>query len=278
MRPDRVVIGTLPEAERAKATLRELYRPLYLLDTPVLFTGIETAELIKYAANSFLATKITFINEMADLCEKVGADVQDIAKGIGLDGRIGPKFLHAGPGYGGSCFPKDCLALIRTAREAQSPVTIIETVAAINDKRKTAMAERIVQACGGDVAGLRIAILGLTFKPNTDDMRDAPSLAIIPALIEQGATVRAYDPQGMQEAARLMPGMETAADVYDALKDAQCLAILTEWNAFRSLDWNRVASLMKGRAVVDLRNIYQPQRVAKEGFTYHSIGRPTARP
>jgi len=278
MRPDRVVIGTGAHAERAREVLRELYRPLYLLETPVLFTGIETAELIKYAANSFLATKITFINEIANLCEAVGADVQDVAKGIGLDGRIGKKFLHAGPGYGGSCFPKDCLALVKTAHDANAPISIVETVVKVNDARKVQMAERIVAAANGSVQGKRIGVLGLTFKPNTDDMRDSASLDIIPALQRKGATVRAFDPEGMHEAEKLLQDVAYAKDAYDAIEGADVLVILTEWNEFRSLDWARVAQQMKGRAVVDLRNIYQPDHIAAEGFAYYSIGRPAAHP
>jgi UDPglucose 6-dehydrogenase len=278
MRPDRVVIGTGPDAEHAREILRELYRPLYLLETPVLFTGIETAELIKYAANSFLATKITFINEVADLCEAVGADVQDVAKGIGLDGRIGKKFLHAGPGYGGSCFPKDCLALVKTAVDAGAPISIVETVVKVNDERKIRMAERIEAACGGSVAGKRVGVLGLTFKPNTDDMRDSASLDIIPALQRKGATIRAFDPEGRHEAEKLLRDVAYAADAYDAIHGADVLVILTEWNEFRSLDWARVKEQMKGRVVVDLRNIYQPDHIATEGFAYHSIGRPAAHP
>ncbi|MEI9986493.1 MAG: UDP-glucose/GDP-mannose dehydrogenase family protein [Aliidongia sp.] len=278
MRPDRVVIGTGAHAERAREILRELYRPLYLLETPVLFTGIETAELIKYAANSFLATKITFINEIANLCEAVGADVQDVAKGIGLDGRIGKKFLHAGPGYGGSCFPKDCLALVKTAHDANAPISIVETVVRVNDERKVQMAERIVAACGGSVQSKRVGVLGLTFKPNTDDMRDSASLDIVPALQRQGASVRAFDPEGMHEAEKLLRDVAYASDAYDAIQGADVLVILTEWNEFRSLDWERVRRQMKGRVVVDLRNIYQPDHVAAEGFAYHSIGRPAAHP
>jgi UDPglucose 6-dehydrogenase len=274
LRPDRVVIGTEDDAEAARGILRELYRPLSLIEVPMLFTGLETAELTKYAANSFLAAKITFINEIADLCEKVGADVQDVAKGIGLDGRIGRKFLHAGPGYGGSCFPKDCLALVRTAREAGAPVSIVETVVAVNEARKVAMAERIEAACGGSVAGKRIALLGLTFKPNTDDMRDSASLAIVPALTAKGATVVAFDPEGMEEAGKLMPELAMTEDAYGALAGADALVLLTEWNEFRALDWDRVKSLMPGRVVVDLRNIYKPDQMAEAGFAYTSIGRP----
>jgi len=279
LRPDRVVIGTQTEtgeagSERARGILRELYRPLSLAEVPMLFTGLETAELTKYAANSFLAAKITFINEIADLCEKVGADVQDVARGIGLDGRIGRKFLHAGPGYGGSCFPKDCLALVRTAREAGAPITLVETVVKVNDARKLAMAERIEAACGGSVAGKRVALLGLTFKPNTDDMRDSPSLAIVPALAAKGATLVAFDPEGMHEAHKLLPDLAMAEDAYGALEGADALVLLTEWNEFRALDWDRVKSLMPGRVIVDLRNIYKPTQMAEAGFAYTSIGRP----
>src|SRR5262249_43219497 len=274
MRPDRVVIGT--GSEHARGVLRALYRPLYLIETPMLFTTIETAELIKYAANAFLATKITFINEVADLCEAVGADVQDVAHGIGLDGRIGRKFLHAGPGFGGSCFPKDCRALARTAEEAQTPLTIIDTVLKVNDARKRAMADRIVAVCGGAVAGKTIAALGLTFKPNTDDMRDSPSLAILPVLREAGATVRAFDPEGMEEAKKLMPELDYCANAYEAMDDADALVLLTEWNGFRGLDLNRVKALLRTPLVVDLRNIYQPQEMLAAGLAYHSIGRQPA--
>jgi len=271
MRPDRVVIGT--DSERAAAVLRALYRPLYLLETPILLTTLETAELTKYAANTFLATKITFINEMADLCEKVGANVQDIARGIGLDGRIGGKFLHAGPGYGGSCFPKDTLALVQTAQDYGAPARIVETVVEINDRRKRRMAEKIIEACGGSVAGKTIAVLGLTFKPNTDDMRDSPSLAIVPALIEAGATVRAYDPEGMKEAAQSLSGVIFCEDPYGTMEGADALVIITEWNAFRALDLDRVKQLMNRPLMVDLRNIYKPDEMVQAGFTYHSIGR-----
>src|SRR5713101_1020157 len=242
MRPDRVVIGT--ESERARDVMRALYRPLFLIETPMLFTSIETAELIKYAANSFLATKITFINEIADLCEKLGADVQDVAKGIGLDGRIGRKFLHAGPGYGGSCFPKDCLALVRTAQEAGAPVSIVETVVAMNDARKERMAQRIIRACGGSVEGKSIAVLGLTFKPNTDDMRESASLSIIPALQRAGAAIRAFDPEGMEEAKKLLEGVNFCAGAYDAMEGADAVVIITEWNEFRALDLKRVRALL----------------------------------
>jgi UDPglucose 6-dehydrogenase len=275
-RPDRVVIGT--ESERARGILRALYRPLYLLETPIIFTELETAELIKYAANCFLATKITFINEIANLCEQVGADVQDVAKGIGLDGRIGKKFLHAGPGYGGSCFPKDCLALVKTAQDAGSPINIVETVVKVNTERKKSMVDRVVEACGGSAKGKTVAVLGLTFKPNTDDMRDSPSLDIVPALQAAGATVRAYDPEGMGEAKKLMPDLVYCDDAYATMKGADALLIITEWNEFRLLDLKRAADLMKAPVIVDLRNIYKPAEVASAGFTYVSIGRAAARP
>ncbi|TWA82761.1 nucleotide sugar dehydrogenase, partial [Azospirillum brasilense] len=273
MRPDRVVIGT--SSERAAEVMRRLYRPLYLIETPIVLTSLETAELTKYAANTFLAAKITFINEIADLCEKVGANVHDVARGIGLDGRIGKKFLHPGPGYGGSCFPKDTLALVRTAQQVGSPLRIIETVVDINDKRKKQMAERIVAACGGSVSGKTVGVLGVTFKPNTDDMRDAPSLDIVPALQAAGATVRAFDPAGMHEAERLLPGVVWAKDAYGALEGADCVAILTEWNEFRALDLKRVKALLKRPVMVDLRNVYNPEDMAAAGFTYSSIGRPS---
>jgi len=272
MRPDRVVIGT--GAERAREVMRRLYRPLYLIETPIVMTSLETAELIKYAANAFLATKITFINEMADLCERVGADVHDVARGIGLDGRIGKKFLHPGPGYGGSCFPKDTLALVRTAQDAGAPVRIVETVVEINDRRKKQMADRIIAACGGSVTGQTIAVLGVTFKPNTDDMRDSPSLDIVPALLAAGATVRDYDPEGMTEAAKLLPGVQWCPDAAAALTGADAVALLTEWNEFRALDTGRMRRLMRGNVVVDLRNVYSPGDMAAAGFEYSSIGRP----
>jgi UDPglucose 6-dehydrogenase len=272
MRPDRVVIGT--ESEHARSVLGALYRPLYLLETPMVFTSLETAELIKYAANAFLATKITFINEMADLCEAVGADVQDIARGIGLDGRIGRKFLHAGPGFGGSCFPKDCQALVRSAKLAETKLGIVETVLRVNDARKRAMADRIIAACGGTVAGKTLAVLGLTFKPNTDDMRDSPSLAILPVLQEAGARIRAFDPEGMAEARKLMPGLDYCDDAYDTMRGADALILITEWNAFRALDLDRVKALLREKLVIDLRNIYAPDAMIAAGLTYHSIGRP----
>ena len=272
--PDRVVIGTT--SERARDVMKALYRPLYIIETPILFTSRTSSELIKYAANTFLATKITFINEIADLCEKVNADVHDVAKGIGLDGRIGKKFLHAGPGYGGSCFPKDTLALMHTARDLGSPLRIIEAVVDVNDKRKKAMAERVVLACGGSVKGKTVAVLGLTFKPNTDDMRDAPSLEIVPALIAAGATVRAFDPEGMDEAKKMLTGVEWCDDSYSTMKDADALVIITEWNAFRGLDLDRVKKLLKVPVMVDLRNIYEPSEMASRGFSYHCIGRKSS--
>jgi len=274
MRPDRVVIGT--ESEHARTVLRALYRPLYLFETPIVFTTLETAELIKYAANAFLATKITFINEVADLCEAVGADVQDVARGIGLDGRIGGKFLHAGPGFGGSCFPKDCQALVRTAEEMKAPLAIVDTVLRVNDARKRSMARRVVEACGGSVEGLTLAALGLTFKPNTDDMRDSPSLAFLPALSDAGATVRAFDPEGIAEAKKLMPELEYCTDPYEAMDGADALILVTEWNAFRALDLTRVKRLLRRPLVIDLRNIYKPEEMAAIGLAYHSIGRPSS--
>jgi len=271
MRPDRVVIGA--DTERAAEAVSALYRPLYLRDTPIIKTSLETAELIKYAANTFLATKITFINEFADLCEKVGADVQDVAKGIGLDGRIGSKFLHAGPGYGGSCFPKDTAALVRSARDAGAPISIVEQVISVNDNRKEAMARKIIDACGGDVSGKTIAVLGLTFKPNTDDIRDSPSLVIVPRLVEAGATVRAFDPVGMDEAKKALDGPVWCRDAYDAMDGADAVAIVTEWNEFRALNLERVKSLLKKPVMIDLRNVYRPQQMRDTGFDYVSIGR-----
>lgn len=272
MRPDRVVIGT--STERAQSVMRDLYRPLFLIETPILFTQRQTSELIKYAANTFLATKITFINEIADLCEKVGADVHDVARGIGLDGRIGGKFLHPGPGYGGSCFPKDTLALVHTARDVGSPLNIVEAVVEFNDQRKAAMAGRIVDACGGSVEGKTIAVLGLTFKPNTDDMRDSPSLDIVPGLIKAGATVRAFDPEGMDEAKKMLDGVEWCEDSYQTMADADAMVIITEWNEFRALDMERIKSLLKAPLMVDLRNIYNPEEMVEAGFDYHCVGRP----
>ncbi|WP_333585651.1 UDP-glucose dehydrogenase family protein [Phenylobacterium sp.] len=270
-RPDRVVVGL--EDERARPVMSELYRPLFLNETPIVFTGRRTSELIKYAANAFLAMKITFINEMADLCEAVGADVQQVAKGIGLDGRIGSKFLNAGPGYGGSCFPKDTLALVRTASDFGAPVELIETTVRVNDRRKKAMAAKVIEAMGGDVKGKRIGVLGLTFKPNTDDMRDAPSLDIIPALQAAGAQVTAYDPEGETEARHLLPGVDFAAEPYAVAKGAQAVVIITEWDEFRALDLDRLKADMARPVLVDLRNIYKPADVRQQGFDYVSVGR-----
>lgn len=271
-RPDRVVVGA--EDERAREVMRKLYRPLYLNETPILFTNRRTSELIKYAANAFLATKITFINEIADLCEKTGANVQDVSRGIGLDGRIGKKFLHAGPGYGGSCFPKDTLALVRTAQQFGAPTHIVETVVEVNAKRKLKMVDKVIEACGGSVEGKTIAVLGLTFKPETDDMRDAPSLDIVPGLIAKGAKIRAHDPQGMKEARHLLPDTVTYCDgAYDAGKGADAVVIITEWNAYRALDLQRLKQTLKTPVLIDLRNIYEPAEVARQGFTYVSVGR-----
>jgi UDPglucose 6-dehydrogenase len=270
-RPDRVVVGT--DDPRAREVLTELYRPLYLNETPIVFTTRRTSELIKYAANAFLAMKVTFINEIADLCETLGADVQHVARGIGLDNRIGSKFLHAGPGYGGSCFPKDTLALVRTARDAGAPIELVETTVRVNDERKKKMAAKVAEAVGGDLRGKRIGVLGLTFKPNTDDMREAPSLEILPALQTMGAQIRAFDPEGMHEAQALLPGVEFASGPYDAVEDADAVVILTEWDQFRALDLDRVKLLMRNPVVVDLRNIYRPSDLRDRGFAYSSIGR-----
>jgi len=271
-RPDRIVIGT--DDAQAREVMSELYRPLYLNQAPLLFTSRRTSELIKYAGNAFLAVKITFINEIADLCEAVGADVQEVARGIGLDNRIGPKFLHAGPGYGGSCFPKDTQALAKTAQDAGTPVRIVETVVAVNDQRKRAMARKVVAACGGSVRGKTIAVLGLTFKPNTDDMREAPSLSIIRALQDQGASIRAYDPVGMEAARSLLVDVEYAANAYACVQGADAVVIVTEWDEFRALDLGRVRSLLnKEPIVVDLRNIYRPDDMRRRGFTYVGVGR-----
>jgi UDPglucose 6-dehydrogenase len=271
MRPDRVVIGT--ESERAQAVLKRLYRPLFLIETPILFTGLETAELTKYAGNAFLAMKITFINEIADLCEKTGADVHDVARGIGLDGRIGRKFLHPGPGYGGSCFPKDTLALTKTGQDFGVPIRLVETTVAVNDARKKAMAGRVAEAAGG-LNGKTVAVLGLTFKPNTDDMRDSPALDIVPALIDAGATVRAYDPEGMKAAKPLLPqAVQYCKDALDAAGGADVLVVITEWNEFRALSPAKLAATMKGKVVVDLRNIFDPVAIREAGFAYTSIGR-----
>ena len=269
-RPDRIVVGA--DSDRARELMRALYRPLYLNETPMVMTSPETAEVIKYAANAFLATKITFINEVANLCEKVGANVQEVARGIGLDGRIGSKFLHAGPGYGGSCFPKDTLALVRTAQDVGSPLRIVETVVSVNDARKKEMAEKVIAACGGSVGGKSIAILGVTFKPNTDDMREAPSLDIIPALQAAGATVRAHDPEGMEEAGKLLEGVEWCDGPYHAMENADATVIITEWNAYRALDLPRIARMMRGKVFVDLRNIYKPSEAGAAGLDYTGIG------
>jgi UDPglucose 6-dehydrogenase len=271
-RPDRIVIG-LPSDERSREVMAEVYRPLYLNQAPIMFTGRRTSELIKYAANAFLALKITFINEIADLCENVGANVQEVARGIGLDNRIGSKFLHAGPGYGGSCFPKDTLALVKTAQDSGAPLRLIETTVAVNDQRKRTMARRIVLACGGNVRAKTIAVLGLTFKPNTDDVRDAPSLSIIQALIDFGAFVRVYDPEGMEQA-KLMLGasVDYARGVYECAKGADALVIVTEWNQFRALDFERLSRCMSKQVVVDLRNIYRREEVCKHGFEYVNVG------
>jgi len=270
--PDRVVVGT--DSERAKEVMEELYRPLFLNQTPIVFTSRRTSELIKYAANAFLAVKITFINEMADLCEAVGANVQEVSRGIGLDGRIGKKFLNAGPGYGGSCFPKDTLALTKTANDHDSPVRIVDTVVEVNANRKKAMAGKVIKAMGGDVAGKTIGVLGLAFKQNTDDMRDAPSLDIVPALIKAGATIKAFDPEAMEEAKKLMDGLNYAENAYEAVEGADAMIILTEWDQFRALDLERIKASLKSDVVVDLRNIYTPEDMAKRGFDYTSIGRP----
>ncbi len=269
--PDRIIIGT--EDERAQRVMSEIYRPLYLNQGPLVFTSRRTAELIKYAANAFLAMKITFINECANLCEAIGADVQDVARGIGLDNRIGSKFLHAGPGFGGSCFPKDTLAFVQSARDAGSPVQLIETVVNVNNARKKGLADRVLKAAGGSVEGKRIAVLGLTFKPNTDDMREAPSLDLIPALTAAGASVVAFDPQGMRAARALLPGVEFAPDVYQCVKGAHALVIITEWEMFRALDLNRIKALMAEPTMIDLRNIYRPRDMREMGFAYTGIGR-----
>ncbi|MEY2759636.1 MAG: hypothetical protein RIR33_3414, partial [Pseudomonadota bacterium] len=271
-RPDRVVVGT--DREEAREVMRELYRPLFLNETPMLFTSRRTSELIKYAANAFLAVKITFINEMADLCERVGANVQDVSKGIGLDNRIGKKFLHAGPGYGGSCFPKDTLALTKTANDHGSPVRIVDTVVEVNDARKKAMAQRVISAMGGSVTGKTIGVLGLAFKPNTDDMRDAPSLDIIPALQAAGARVKAYDPESMHEAGKVLSEVDFCDGPYHAVDGADAMVLITEWDQFRALDLDRLKKLLKTPTVVDLRNVYQPADMKRRGFNYVSVGRP----
>ncbi|WP_191084890.1 UDP-glucose dehydrogenase family protein [Roseococcus microcysteis] len=277
MRPDRVVIG-VEDGEagaRAEAVLRRLYRPLFLIETPMVATRLETAEIIKYAANAFLAMKISFINEVADLCEAAGGDVHDVARGIGLDGRIGRKFLHAGPGYGGSCFPKDTLAFARSAQDFGTPLRLIETTIAVNDSRKMAMADRVIRACGGNVDGKVIAILGLTFKPETDDMRDAPSLEIIPRLVAAGAHIRAHDPEGMDAARRLLPAtVEYTSGALNAAQGADAVVLLTEWNEYRNIAPTKLRNMMRGDLLLDLRNVYDPPAMREAGFTYHSIGRP----
>jgi UDPglucose 6-dehydrogenase len=269
--PDRIVVGM--EDERAREVIQELYRPLYLNAAPILFTNRRTAELTKYAANAFLATKITFINEIADLCESVGADVQEVARGIGLDNRIGSKFLHAGPGYGGSCFPKDTLALMKTAQDNAAPLRIVETVVAVNDARKRGMVRKVSSALGGNLRGKTIAVLGLTFKPNTDDMREAPSLAIVTALQDAGAKVRAYDPAGMEQAKKVLENVEYADGPYACAAGAEALVIVTEWEQFRALDLDRLKREMASPVIVDLRNVYRPDEMARHDFTYESIGR-----
>ncbi len=271
MRPDRVVVGTT--TQKAQEIMREVYRPLYLNETPILFTKRETAEIIKYAANAFLATKITFINEIADLCEQVGADVQQVAKGIGLDGRIGSKFLNAGPGYGGSCFPKDTLALTRAGQKYGAPQRIVEAVVSVNEDRKARMADKIIAACGGDVRGKKIGILGVAFKPNTDDMRDAPALTVVPVLQQAGAQILAYDPEAMKPAKNMMDDISWCDDAYAVAKDADAIAIMTEWNEFRALDLKQISEVMAGNVIVDLRNIYKPDEMLDLGFHYISVGR-----
>ena len=271
-RPDRVVVGT--NDERARELMRQLYRPLFLNETPIVFTERRTSELIKYAANAFLAMKITFVNEIADLCEEVGANVQEVARGIGLDNRIGRKFLNAGPGYGGSCFPKDTLALMKTARDAGAPIELIETTVRVNSARKQRMAQKIIETLGGGVKGKTIAVLGLTFKPNTDDMRDAPALDIVPALQDEGAKVRAFDPEGMEEARHLLKDVQFATGPYDCVQGADAVVIITEWDQFRALDLDRVKDALKAPVVIDLRNIYTPSEMKAKGFTYVSVGRP----
>ena len=269
--PDRIVVGT--DDERARRVMRELYRPLFINETPILFTSRRTAEVIKYASNAFLATKITFINEMADLCEKVGADVQDVARGMGFDRRIGSKFLHAGPGYGGSCLPKDTAALVATAERSGTSLRIVQAAIDANAARQAAIADKIAAACGGSVTGKTIAILGLAFKPNTDDMRAAPSLVVLPALVAKGARVRAYDPVAMDEARKLIPDLETAADPYACMDQADAVVILTEWEQFRALDLDRVKAALRSAVIIDLRNVYRPADLAAKGFTYVSVGR-----
>ena len=271
MRPDRVVVGI--ENKKAEEVMREVYKPLYLIETPIVFTNLQTAELIKYAANGFLATKISFINEIANLCETIDANVVDLARGIGLDNRIGKKFLHAGPGYGGSCFPKDTLALCRIAQEHGSPIRIIETVIEVNAAQKARMVGKIRKALGGSEAGKKIAVLGLTFKPETDDMRDSAALMILPVLKEKGAEIVATDPHGIEEAKKIMPEIAYVSDAYEAMKNADCVVLMTEWNEYRSLDFEKVKKTMKGNIFIDLRNVYEPDHIRKEGFEYFGVGR-----
>ena len=270
-RPDRIVVGS--DVEWARDVMRAIYRPLFLNESPLLFTSRRSSELIKYAANAFLATKITFINEMADLCEKLGANVQDVSRGIGLDNRIGPKFLHAGPGYGGSCFPKDTLALLKTAQDNETPVRVVEAVVQANDLRKRAMGRKIINALGGDVRGMKVGLLGLTFKPNTDDMRDAPSIAIVQTLLDAGAIVHAHDPEGMEEAAKILPDVVMTDSAYSAAQDAHAVALVTEWDAYRALDLKKLHAAMAGDVLVDLRNIYRVEEAQAVGFNYVSVGR-----
>ena len=270
--PDRIIVGA--EDARAREVAAELYRPLYLNAAPILYTGRRTAELIKYAANAFLATKITFINEIAELCEKVGADVQEVARGIGLDNRIGGKFLHAGPGFGGSCFPKDTRALIETAQANDAPLRIVETVVKVNDARKGAMAQKVASATGGDLCGKTVAVLGLTFKPNTDDMREAPSIALIAALQKMGAKVRVYDPAGMEQAKNVLTDVAYCDGPYSCAEKAAAIVIVTEWEQFRALDFARLKQVMTNSVLVDLRNVYRPDEITRHGFTYSSVGRP----
>jgi len=276
MNPDRVIVGA--SSERAIELMRELYHPLLIQEVPILFTNLETAELIKYASNAFLATKIAFINEIADLCEKCNADIQAVSKGMGMDKRIGEKFLHAGPGYGGSCFPKDTLALTVTAKEFESPLSIVETVVQSNKQRKESIAHRIIEAMHGSVKEKTIAVLGVTFKPNTDDMRESPSLDIIPTLQSKGAKIRVFDPQGQKEGAALLPDVQWCSDPYTAIEGSDCLVIITEWHEFGALDLVRIKKLLNSPMVIDLRNIYQPQEMEKAGFTYYSIGRASVKP
>jgi UDPglucose 6-dehydrogenase len=270
-RPDRIVVGS--DDEWARDVMRAIYRPLFLNESPILFTSRRSSELIKYAANAFLATKITFINEMADLCEKLGADVQDVSRGIGLDNRIGSKFLHAGPGYGGSCFPKDTLALLKTAQDNEVPVRIVSAVVEANDMRKRAMGRKIIHALGGDARGKKVALFGLTFKPNTDDMRDAPSISIVQTLLDAGAEISAHDPEGMAEAAKIMPDVVMANSAYDAALGADIIAIVTEWDAYRALDFVRLGNAVNQKILLDMRNIYHPAEVKAAGFESISIGR-----